>query len=50
MIYHPSNSNGIATIQFKVNGVDKAIKENCQNLEYYDFAYTPDKGNEFVSL
>ena len=49
MIYHPSNINGTATIQFRANGVDKGSKNNCKNLTYYNFSYTPDQGG-FMSL
>ena len=49
MIYHPSNTNGTATIQFKVNGSNKSSLENCANFTYYPFSYTPDESG-FVQL
>ena len=41
MIYGLNNTTNAATLQFKVNSEEKSQKENCANLSWYQFAYTP---------
>ena len=49
MIYSPENVLGNAKITFKVNSEEKTTIEDCKNLTWYSFAFTPDEGG-FIPL